>query len=86
MVLLQLGQITQASEPCFTPVPKESVLEKLSLRVVIILRAPLRYTEGEKPYYPLRKTQSKAALELSQVANRMMGSSAKQNRVKQGSV
>lgn len=84
-LLLQLGQITQASEPRFTPVPRKSILEKLSLLVVIFL-TPLHHTEGEKPYYPLLKTKSKAALELSQEANRMMGSSVKQNWVQQGSV
>lgn len=85
-LLLQLGQIIQASEPRFTPVPRKSVPEKLSPLVVVLFLTPLHTTEGEKPYYPLLKTKSKAALELSPEANRVMGSSAKQNWVQQGSV
>lgn len=76
-LLFQLGQITQAAEPHFTPVPRNGVFEKPSLLVVVILLTPLKYTKGEKPYYLLLKTKSKGALELSQVANMVMGSSAK---------
>lgn len=74
-LLLQLGQITQAS-----------VLGKLSLLAGVTFLTPFHYTEGEKPHYPLLKTKNKAALELSQEANRMLGSLAKQNWVQQGRV
>lgn len=85
-LLLQLRRITQASEPHFAPVPRKSGLEKLTLLAVVLLCTPLHGSEREKPDYPRLKTKSKVALELSQVANGILGSSAKQNCVEQGSV
>lgn len=85
-LLLQPGQITQAPEPRFAPVPRKSVFEKNSLLAVMILLTPLRYTERGNPYYPLVRTKIKGTLELSQVAITMMGSSAEENWVEQGRI